>query len=933
MEIIYEPSHPLLLLDRMTWSAWPECPVCSASNTVGWAGGPINTRSGNLSYQETDLVIPVKGESLAFRRSYASEAVNVYTGTLGFGWTHNYDMRLHFSGATLANTVELQAPGGSRLPFFNTGDNTFYPYAGITAQLTYDDASQEYTVAGFNQATYIFNSDGRLIEQIDPFGNSVTFTYDNDERLLRAAQGDRFLEYNYDVAGRLIEVSDNLSRAVSLNYDGHGDLISVTKPLDLVSTYEYSGTTHLLTRVTDPSGRVIEETAYDGEGRAYRQWDGEGNLLVEIDFSQEDRRVVVENGVIMTHTYDLRGTLVDVTYGCVDNTPGCGLGSDVAYDYHFNARQMVDANGNATNLSWSGNGSNLEGVTDALDNHTSLGYDEFNNLIQVVDARGLTTTYSYDDPNLPTFRTRVVDSLGQTTIYTPTVDGLLAAEADPTGRITTYAYNDFGQVIETVRAAGTSQAITTAYGYDGVGRLITTTQASATESHTSLNVYDDADRLIAAIANWTGGDPANWQQACSFAPGPRDENVCTLYGYDQAGRTISTTNGLNQTSLTFYDDAGRNFLSVVNYDGAPFNETDPVGDLCNFANPDPEHNLCSLTGYDEFGRVVTATDSLGRLNVTEYDSLGRVSRSVGNWVSGSFDANYPDQDIEIRYQYDAVGNTIIVTDTLDRMTRTFYDPLNQVKGIITNWSGAIDDVNDLPNCLALPAERDYDICTLYEYDEVGNTIIVTDTLGRMTRTFYDELGRTEATVANWNAATLASPADCVLSLDNESEENICTLYGYDPSGRQTLVTDALGRQTLTVYDAANRPFITVANWDGTPITSVEDCAFPPLQPDANICTVTLYDNFGRPAATQDALGNIVEMGYDSLGRVITMTLYLDDVPVRTITAYDAAGRRISQTDAKGQTTTFIYDSLNRPVTTISPGGVVITQTYDAAEGC
>jgi hypothetical protein len=101
------------LLDSMTWSAWPECPVCSASNAVGWAGGPINTRSGNLSYQETDLVIPIKGESLAFRRAYASQAVNVYTTTLGHGWTHNYDIRLHFSDTALTGTVELQAPSAT----------------------------------------------------------------------------------------------------------------------------------------------------------------------------------------------------------------------------------------------------------------------------------------------------------------------------------------------------------------------------------------------------------------------------------------------------------------------------------------------------------------------------------------------------------------------------------------------------------------------------------------------------------------------------------------------------------------------------------------------------------------------------------------------------------------------------------------------------
>jgi YD repeat-containing protein len=48
------------------------------------------------------------------------------------------------------------------------------------------------------------------------------------------------------------------------------------------------------------------------------------------------------------------------------------------------------------------------------------------------------------------------------------------------------------------------------------------------------------------------------------------------------------------------------------------------------------------------------------------------------------------------------------------------------------------------------------------------------------------------------------------------------------------------------------------------------------------------------------------MGYDSTGRVLTMTRYLDELPVTTYQVYDAAGRRVSQTNAENQTTTFIY---------------------------
>ncbi|MCZ7670537.1 MAG: hypothetical protein M5U34_26995 [Chloroflexi bacterium] len=238
-----------------------------------------------------------------------------------------------------------------------------------------------------------------------------------------------------------------------------------------------------------------------------------------------------------------------------------------------------------------------------------------------------------------------------------------------------------------------------------------------------------------------------------------------------------------------------------------------MSDLCDFANPDPEFNLCSRTEYDSVGRGVTTTNSLGHKDVTEYDSLGRVDRTISNWDDGIFADVEPDRDIETQYGYDAVGNTIIVTDTLGEMSRTYYDELNRVRGSIDVWGDyTLDD------CFSASADptRGEDICTGYAYDEVGNTIIVTDTLGRMTRTFYDELNRIEVIVSNWNPATLSSAEECVVAANNVQDENICTLYGYDAvTGNQITMTNALNQTSLTVYDAANRPYFDGAElgWD------------------------------------------------------------------------------------------------------------------------
>ena len=934
--IFYPVDYSEPVTDSMV-EGQPECTSNDVgeevSNTQGWHGDPINSRNGNLSYQTTDISMPVAGCLLQFNRAYASDTRDYYTTTMGFGWTHNYDMRLRFTNTEIPGTIEFQTANGSRMPFYIEANDTYRPYSGVTAELVKNGS--EYIVTGADQKTYRFNDQGLLQDITDANGNQLDFTYNTNDRLQTVSQGSRSLTYAYDPQGRISTVTDNLGRDVTLEYDViSGDLVTVTNLLDKQTVYEYEANLpHLLTKMIDPSNRVIAETAFDAQGRAYRQWDGQGSLTVDIDYSIANTRVVTEDGVVSTYVYNDSNVLVSVTYACTDGTTGCQTGNDISYDDNFKQTSVSDANGNPpTAMTWSENGSNLEFVQDALGNDTTLAYDALNNLTQTVDARDNATQYFYEDTNFPTFLTKMTDALDNTTLYTATntangdaISGMLKEQKDPNDVVTAYEYNTFGQVVQMVYAVGTSDALTTTYGYDPVGRLETTTQTSAQESHTTRNFYDNGDRLEATIENWDGS--LDWQ-SCSFAAGPRDTNICALFGYDDADRLASATNALGQVSLSFYDNAGRNYLSVTNWDGTPY--TNPQADLCNFASPDPEFNLCNLTEYDDVGRVVTTTNSLGLRNVNQYDSLGRVEATIVNYEDGIFSDAATDTDIVTEYEYDANGNVTIVKQTVDgttmRQTRTFYDALNRVDGTIENWDGAAT----LANCATLPVIRDNNICTQYAYDEVGNTIIVTDTLNRMNRTFYDELNRVEATVQNWDGV-FNSVGSCSVSLDNMADENICTLYGYDKVGNTVTTTNALSQTSLTVYDLANRPFLMVQNWDGTtPITSEADCAFPPAVADINLCSVTYYDTLGRRVAGKDAMGNVMEFAYDGLGRTITTTRYLDSIPVLHVQSFDALSNRLSSTDAEDNTTTYYYDSLNRVESTVSAEGVVVTQTYNVA---
>ncbi|KAA3664487.1 MAG: hypothetical protein DWQ04_05485, partial [Chloroflexi bacterium] len=760
-------------------------------STQAWAGTGINTRNGNLSHQVSDYAIPVNGGALAFKRSYSSQSIGVYNSVLGHGWTHNYDMRLHIN-----DDVMLQTTDGSRLTFENNGDGSFTATPGVTAELV--NSGSDYSLTTSDQTVYTFNSVGLLQTKEDASGNVTNFTYNANAQLDMVSQGSRYLDFDYNVDGTIDTITDNIGRDVQFGYT-NGNLTSVTDLLGKTTTYHYEDTTftHHLTKVVDPSGVIIEETAYDVEGRAYQQQDGAGNLLVDIDRSQGDVVTVFENGVTMTHTYSDRNILTNTEYVCADGTPGCGEGGDINYDFDFNQELLRDANDNPTEMGW--DGGNLTYIKDAEGNETFLQYNGENSLTQVTDADQKTTTYQYDNLSFPTFVTSITDARGKTTTFTPNTTnakGLVETQTDPNGVVTFYQYNDFGQVTEVTQAFGTSSALTTSYGYDTIGRLITTTRTSATENRTDLTVYDDGNRAIAAIANWTGSDPTDWQATCDTSPGARSSNACTQYEYDDAGRVISTTNTLGQTDLSVYDTAGRPYLSVRNWDGVDaYEDIVTCDDLHNNTDSLREENLCTHTEYDTNGRVWKTTDVLGNVTLTEYDSVGRVDYTIINYVDGGYDENIPDEDIKSDVDYDAQGNVIVTTDTLLRKTRTFYDALNRVEGTIVNW----DESTTLDGCALLTDnERDTNICTWYEYDKLGRQTVVTNALGQRSKTFYGPTGLVEGTIANWDGNI--DLTGCVFNPLDVSDVNACTVYEYDDVGQRIITKNAVGQLTLTVYD-------------------------------------------------------------------------------------------------------------------------------------
>ncbi|MBX3057672.1 MAG: DUF11 domain-containing protein, partial [Anaerolineae bacterium] len=906
-----------------------DCPF-HTEDTCAEVGGPIVTGNGNYTYRQSTPRIPTVGTPLEFTWTYNSINTGINPGfpvissTLGAGWTHNYQMTLDLSRMhTAERTVFVRAPHGTPLNFWVVQADQFRPAPGIHATLTRGEIAPDrylYTMTVRNQLTYVFSDTGRLLSQRDAKGLTVAFEYNPQGQLeqVREPISGRFLDFTYHPDGRLASVSDPISRTTAFGYNELGHLSTITDTRNQVWQYEYTlvgAEQYLLSHILDPDGRTVEQTGFDDFGRAITQtFRGQDLSIAYLD---DGRRVITDSlGHETIHIYDQQDLLIGRVEVISRTAPINKFELELySLDAHYNRTYFQDQNGNPTYYEKTPIGLTTL-ITDSFTNTMSLAYNDQYNWTQREGWRGDVTLYDYDPQGL--LLITQTNHFSDTVLYAYNDYGQRTSVTDENEVTTEFGYDELGQMTVITDAL----EHTTHFEYDGIGRLITTTD---TMGQVTVNEYDGGDNLIRVIENVHPTEPAqNYLDKY---------NIVTAYGYDGTGNRIAITNTVGQVERFFYDEYGRVITHVIN-----FTTTLP---LCQFAAPHPEYNICNLTTYDPLGRVVATTDSLGRVERTFYDRQGQVAGIVKNWTGAiATMEDLPDclalptdrdGDICTLFGYDPAGNNTIMTDTVGHMSRFFYDPLNRLEGIILNWDGQIT----LSGCLNLPTERDSNICTLYAYDEAGNTTVVTDTLGQMTHTYYDILGRVEYTVANWNSATLDNPAqDCVFAANNSNKENICTHYEYDPVGNQTVTTNALGQKTLAVYDGLNRPFITVAAWDGvTVIATEDDCLFPPAKPDANLCTVTYYDNLNRPYRSKDPMGNLSDIGFDDVGRVITTTRYLgglDGIPVPTVVTYNALGLRLGQTDAEDNTVQTVYDALNRPYVTISAEGITITRTFDAA---
>ena len=213
----------------------------------------------------------------------------------------------------------------------------------------------------------------------------------------------------------------------------------------------------------------------------------------------------------------------------------------------------------------------------------------------------------------------------------------------------------------------------------------------------------------------------------------------------------------------------------------------------------------------------------------------------------------------------------------------------------------------------------------YQYDAGGNRTQISDPLGNITNTSYDQLNRIKPQVQPAPATGMARPAsnftyDALDQLSTVSDpRNLSTVYTidgrgnrlglnspdtgttnrtFDSAGNILTSTDARGKVTTYTYDVLDR-VINIAYTSGAPTT---------------------FEYDGGPSGAPNAIGHLTKMtdesgqtsyGYDPLGRVLAKMQTTGSVNSTVSYSYDGSGRLTGLTYSSGNRINYTYNAIGQ----------------------
>ncbi|MDP4093472.1 MAG: RHS repeat-associated core domain-containing protein [Bacillota bacterium] len=601
-----------------------------------------NGNSINYTYDAYNRLISVTDKSGAKSRVFYDETGNIIKEIMpenynsssdnGAGTTYVYDAMNR-----LSKVIDEEG---------NVTQNNIYDVSGeliktIDAKgyLSGSDNSSRYGTE------YTYDIGGRLTSVCTPESKtkgklSQSYTYDAIGNVLTYTDGEgSTTNYQRNMWGKILKVTDPYSISTTYNYDYAGNLTSVKDGKSNTTQYNYNSLNKLAS-LTDALGQTITYK-YDKEGRVASEVDRNGQTI-QFDYNSDNNltgRSIAGKNESERYIYGLDGLLKTA----VNPT------SIIDYDYTANG-QIKDksVNGEAVlSYDYNGNGDVIN-VADKTGTDTSYTYDVKNRLKTVSNGNKGLATYNYNADNTiasVNYNNGVNVSYG----YDKNLNVTSLVNRDPQGKAIgdyAYTYDNSGNQL-----TKTENGVKTTYTYDKMNRLL----SAGNQSYT----YDNAGNMATKTI---GSDVTSYSyDANNRLTRSTDNGIITTYNYDKNGNQVNkSTNG--QTTNYTYDGYNR----LIEVDNPDSTWQTNIYDAEGMRSGTVENGLRTDYVFDR-GNVVTETSENNNATTRYIRGIDLIAQDNG---TGSSDyylhnahgdvTNVVDNNGSIlnSYSYDAFGNTV-----------------------------------------------------------------------------------------------------------------------------------------------------------------------------------------------------------------------------------------------------------------------------------
>ena len=452
-----------------------------------------------------------------------------------------------------------------------------------------------------------------------------------------------------------------------------------------------------------------------------------------------------------------------------------------------------------------------------LVSETRWEYDTYGNVVSEMSAPyGVSTytgnTFVYDDDGR--YIMSATDPLGHTTTYSCyNKFGKPVTETDHKGRVTSYTYDDWGNLTETEYPDGTTSSTAVSWGGEGLYTVL----SELSGSPDSIIHYDTSGREVRSGVRRFDGQ---WQYVDKV--------------YDEKGMLIKESMPFRGSEATYWNE--------VTYDDfcRRTRLTEASGRQSIWIYDGPEvtsvrNEIASVRTYDASGNLISVADEGGTVTYSLRDDGQPLSVTLSNGVVTTFD-------------YDDYGRRTEIVDP-SAGTQTYSTEYNDDGSSVTthtNPNGTVITYNDRFG-RRTKVERPGEYTTDYIYDSDGLLVSETSSNGTSKSYTYDAYDRvltlTETVPdGKWLKKTFTYGTD----------GNVTRVAYVSQNGPITIETMTYSWGTLirrSLHNGANVFQLNSENDMGQP-TSVTTC---------NIPRTYEYTQYGMPA--RRTLGNRMNVAY------------------------------------------------------------------------